>query len=149
MNSDQTKMLLSALTVMGQVAVSRHQQQREVATSQMRAGALAHLVDATVTQRVDAVKQGFLAVLKDYSEQAQSYVREREQLSDKLMETADLLLRNHLNDRINDIDTRQEEIRYDASRLYHRMTEVILGLGAPIGDFAAAVPQPLRLESQR
>jgi HAMP domain-containing protein len=145
MSSLQTQALLGALGAMAQVAVARHQQQREIASEQLRAGALAHLVDALVTQRVEAVKQGFLTILEDYARQSQSYLRERDKLSDKLIDTTDLLLRNQLNDRLNDIDGCLEEIRFDAGRLYFRMTEVILALGAPTGDFALSVAQPLQL----
>ena len=145
MNQPQTQMLLAALGTMGQVAIAKHQHDREIASEQLRTGALAHLLDATIKGRVEAVKEGFLAVLRDYADQSQSYIRERERLSDKLMESTDLLLRNQLNDRINDIDARQQQIRHDAARLYHRMTAVIEALGVPGGDFAMSVSQPLQL----
>jgi len=142
-----TQLLVGALTTMGQLAANRHRQQQELAAQELRAGALAHMVDAFVTRRVDAVKEGFLAILNGYAEQARHFMAQQKDYADREIEASDPLKRIELRARVQKIDVELAIIRADARLLFDRMTEVVGSLGGSTTDFAHKVSQPLALTS--
>lgn len=143
--SPQAQLLMSALAGAAQVAARRHGQQHEQAMAQLQHGRLAHLVDALVSQRTDAVKEGFVALLSEYAEQARHYMTQQHSFAEKELDCTEPLRRIELRSRINDIDTKLETIRADARHIYYQMTEVIRSLGGSIHDFARDLSEPLAL----
>lgn len=141
----QTQALLAALASVGQIASERYRHQREAAALELQAGALEHLVDALVNRRVDAVQQGFLAILGDYAEQARHFMAQQQRYADAEITSADPLARVELRNRIHDLDRQLASIRIDAKLLYERMTDVITAIGGIPGQFAAGIAQPLAL----
>ena len=141
----QTQLLVGALSTMGQLAAHRHRQQQALAVEDLRSGVLAHMVDAFVTHRVDAVKEGFLAILSGYAEQARHFMAQQQKYADAEIASCDPLTRMDLRNRIQDIDHELSTIRIDAKLIYQNMTEIIAALGGSPADFAVDVKQPLAL----
>lgn len=142
-----TQLLVGALTTMSQLATTRHRQQQELAAEELRASALAHMVDAFVTHRVDVVKESFLAILNGYAEQARHFMAQQKDYADREIEATDPLKRIELRARVQKIDVELAIIRTDARLLFDRMTEVITSLGGSTTGFARGVSQTLALPS--
>lgn len=140
-----TQMLVGALATMGQYAVQRTQHQKDMAIEQLRAGTLAHMVDALVSQRVAAVEAGFRELLSGYAEQARHYMAQQRSYADRELDTSDPMRRIELRARLQDIDTQLETLRADARIIFFHMTEVVRALGAPRAGFAAEFAPSLAL----
>jgi hypothetical protein len=129
-------MVLAALGSLAQIAASRastdaarDQLRHQHAIEELRTGALAHVVDALITRRVELVHDGFVRVLTEYATQAEHFMAQQTRFVDAELETRDPLRRIELRKRLNDIDVELRQIRVEARRIYNRMTEVILLLG--------------------
>jgi hypothetical protein len=112
---------------------------------QLRHGALANLVDAFVTQRVDVVKEGFLAVLAQYAEQARHYMAQQTAYAERELDTDDPMRRIELRARIQDVDTLLSTLRADARLIYQQMTEIVRALGGSFQDVTRDLSHPLAL----
>jgi hypothetical protein len=126
------QLVLSALGSLSQIAANKAttdglRYQRDI--EELRAGSLAHVVDALITRRVELVHDGFVRVLTEYAAQAEHFMGQQARFADAELETRDPLRRIELRKRLNDIDIELRQIRVEAQRIYHRMTEVILQLG--------------------
>lgn len=139
----ETQLLMGALSTMGQLAASQQRHGHARAIEELRAANLAHLIDALVTRKVDAVKSGFLVVLEGYAEQARHFMGQQQKYADAELLSADPLARIELRNRIQDIDLELSTIRIDAKLLYATMTEIIRAIGGAPDAFASAVAQPL------
>lgn len=142
------QLLAGALTMAAQLAGNRSGLQHERMMAEIRSSELRHMVDAFVTQRVDAVKEGFAGILGQYAEQARHFMAEQSKYAELELQSADPVRRIELRARVNEIDNELATIRADAQLLYDRMTEVILALGAPSVDFARDLAQPLALPAR-
>jgi hypothetical protein len=155
MNSPaHAQMMLSAIGNLGQIVASRanaqaqrDQLQYELALAELRAGSLAHVVDAVITRRVDAVREGFLQVLRDFAVEAQHYRAQQDRYADAELETNDPLRRIELRKRLNDIDVELRQIRVDVRQLYDRMSEVILLIGGSTLRLDDGLSQQLMLSA--
>ena len=132
------QVILAAVGTLGQFAANhvgaksnRDQLRQELALAELRAGALAHVVDAVITRKINLVQEGFLQVLRDISIQAQHYMAQQQRYASDELDARDPLRRIELRKRINDIDIELRQIRLDARLLYTRMTEVVLLIGGP------------------
>ena len=130
------ELVITALGSLSQFAVShvgagsaRDQLRYEHAIAELRAGAMAHVVDALITRRIEVVQEGFVRVLGEYATQAQHYMDQQARFADVELTTSDPLRRIELRKRLNDIDVELRQIRLAAQRIYHRMTEVIIAIG--------------------
>ena len=135
MNSAQTQVLMGALGAAAQIALARHGQAHDQAMLQLKHGALSQITEALITRRVVAVKDGFIAILDQYGEQARHLMGQEAKFGDEQLHATDPLLRVELSQRIKDIDVQLGYIRADAALLYGRMTEVVLLLGGTRFDF--------------
>ena len=145
MGSPQTDAVAGALSIAVAFAKHRLGLQQEQAKAELKASALSHMVDAFVTRRVDAVKEGFVAILGTYAEQARHYMAQQEKYADKELETSDPFIRVQLRSRIQKIDVELANIRADAKLLYEQMTEVLLAIGGPSAGFSNDLPSNLGL----
>lgn len=145
MSSTQTDAVAGALSIAFAFAKHRLGLQQEQAKAELKASALSHMVDALVTRRVDAVKEGFVAILSTYAEQARHYMAQQEKYADKELETTDPFIRLQWRSRIQKIDVELANIRADAKLLYNQMTEVLLAIGGPSTGFATDLPSNLGL----
>lgn len=130
------QMVLTALGSLSQIAANRasteanrDQLRYQHAIEELRTGALGHVVDALITRRVELVHAGFVRVLSEYAVQAQHFMAQQTRFADAELDTRDPLRRIELRKRINDIDVELRQIRVEAQRIYHRMTEVVLMIG--------------------
>lgn len=142
-----TDAVLSALSVFAQVAKQRNADQCQVALAQIRSGTLAHMADALVSRRVDAVKDSFTLLLSQYAEQARHLMAQQRQYADAELDTADPFRRVELRARIHKIDTELALIRIDAQHLCARMTDIIVVLGGSVARFVEDMAQPLGLSA--
>lgn len=145
MSGLRTELILTALGTAAQVAMSKHGQRHEQAMLELRNGALTELTEALVTRRVEAVKEGFAAVLADYAAQARHFMAQQEKFADAQLLATDPLLRVELNQRLRDIDIELGRIRTDAQLIYARMTDVVVMLGGVDLSFGKDVAAPLAL----
>lgn len=146
------QMMLAALGSMSQIAASRasvdtarDQMRHQQAIEELRTGALAHVVDALITRRVDTVREGFVQILSEYAAQARHYMSQQTRFVDAHLMTSDPLRRAEINKRINDVDVELRQIRVEAQRLYNRMTEVILMIGGTGMTIDEPMSRPLLL----
>jgi hypothetical protein len=135
-SSAHAQLMLSALGSLGDLAASRvraqsnrDQAHHERALAELRAGSLAHVVDAVITHRSELVQEGFLQVLREFAADAQHYRAQQDRYAALELETRDPLRRIELRKRLNDTDIELRQIRVDARQLYDRMTEVLLLIG--------------------
>ncbi len=145
MSAVRTELILSALGAAAQVAMAKHGQRHEQSMLELRNGALKDMTDALITRRVEAVKEGFAAVLADYAAQAQHFMAQQAKYADAHLVSADPLVRVELNQRLRDIDIELGRIRTDAQLLYARMTDVIVMLGGVDLRFGNDLAAPLAL----
>jgi hypothetical protein len=149
MSAMRTELMMTALSTAAQVAMAQHGHRHEQAMQALRSGALVQITEALVTRRVDAVQQGFLAVLAEYASDARHHREQQAEFSKAQILATDPLVRVELAKRIRDIDTELGLIRADATLLYGRMTEVILLLGGASFDLGSELAGTLSLPTQR
>lgn len=141
--------LASALQVATEYANQRGERKHIEKLTKLKSTALAHMVDAVVTRRVDAIEKQCHTVLAMYAEQARSYIEEKKSYTDKILGTTDLILRTELLSRTNAIDTKLAEVRADAQMVFSRMGELLLAVGGTNLDFARDLTAPLVLSNRR
>lgn len=139
----------SALSVVASMARQHLGLKQEEAAAKLKAGALAHMVDALVTQRVDVVKEGFTAILATYADQARHYMAQQDKYADKELEATDPFMRVQWRGRIQKIDVELATIRADAKLLYEHMTDVLLALGGTTPGFVEELAPSLQLSLVR
>ncbi len=155
MSSDpRTQAVAGALSLVIGLAKHRLGLQQDKAMAELKAGSLAHLVDALVSKRVDAVQSGFAAILSTYAEQARHFMEQQAKFADKELDTSDPMRRIELRSRIQKIDVELATIRADAKLLYEHMTEVLLAIGgagpqAFATEFAPTLALPTSVVSVR
>lgn len=143
----QAHALMSVLAIAGQVIARKQGLAHEQSLASLRNSALAHVVDALVSRRVDIVVQGFRDVLAQYGEQARHFMAQQQSYADKELDTGDPLRRIELRSRIHSIDVELASLRNDARMLYDSMNEVLLALGTPPSGWEGGLSDTLLLPS--
>lgn len=144
----RTQAVAGALSLAIGLAKHRLGLQQEQAMAELKAGVLAHLVDALVSKRIDAVQSGFTAILATYADQARHFMVQQEKFADKELESTNPMQRIELRSRIQKLDVELAMIRADAKLLYEHMTEVLLAIGSAAAPaFAAEMAPTLGLQA--
>lgn len=141
------QMLAGALQLAAQLGQSQQQHDKDLALARLRQSALADMVDALVTRRVDAVQVGFNRILDQFAEQARHYMAMQMKFADAEMNAPDARRRIEIRSSISSVNTQLAFLRTDCQRLYERMTDVILTIGGKTEHFAADLEPVLGLRA--
>lgn len=141
----RTQAVAGALSLLVGLAKHRAGLQQQQAMAQLQSSALKDMVEAVVTRRVDAIENQCRTVLTLYADQASAYISESKIITEKMLETRDLIRRTEYRSRLSEIDTKLADIRADAKLLYDRMAELIISVGGPGINFAGNLSMPLQL----
>ena len=128
--------ILTAISIMSEVAQARSRDQANALAAQYHAGVLHDLIDAAIHKKYDVVRSGFESILAEYSAQARHFMAQQARYADEEFACTDPIRRIELQSRMRAVDKELQCIRIDADLLYARMTEAIVQLGGSAQGFA-------------
>lgn len=138
--------ITGVLSLIAQIATARSRERYETALAEQRAGVLHDLIDAAYHKRFDGIRSGFETILRQYSDQAEHYMRQQERYSKEELRCDDPIRRVELRSRVREVDRELQIIRIDAQLLYAQMLYAMNKIGMPSLDFAGNFVAPLALQ---
>ena len=118
---------------------------RNIEMARIQAALARDLIHALIDRRIEAVQDGFKAVLNIYNEQSRSYEEEKKKYKDADDMATDPLLAANYQKRISQIDREQEKIRMDSHLLYMEMNTMIIIIGGSMPSIPMINQRTLRL----